>query len=295
MRLMKQKKILVAGLLSSPLFFQSCENVDSVDELNAKLEHRSEENSNKDQSVSIKIDDASGLYLEFLNNLSNEIKNDPSKAKEFLDNPNKYCAERGFNNVNMTLDNSLVRFISLLGDKELNKSVMEGNVNKYIALCKEKGMFNMDKLKKDPFILKLSNEIKERSMKTRVLTKNGKEIDGIKIEDPEFTGFVYGYLAAVIAAVAVEAVVVLGTTLFVTHVHSDVQATVDHKLSSSEAIKVWLSKNKLNDTYIIEDKVKKNIVDEGLKVLKTNFPEITSLLSEKELRNLIYLNVNSHE
>ena len=74
MRLMKQKKILVAGLLSSPLFFQSCENVDSVDELNAKLEHRSEENSNKDQSVSIKIDDASGLYLEFLNNLSNEIK-----------------------------------------------------------------------------------------------------------------------------------------------------------------------------------------------------------------------------
>ena len=292
---MKQKKILVAGLLSSPLFFQSCENVDSVDELNAKLEHRSEENSNKDQSVSIKIDDASGLYLEFLNNLSNEIKNDPSKAKEFLDNPNKYCAERGFNNVNMTLDNSLVRFISLLGDKELNKSVMEGNVNKYIALCKEKGMFNMDKLKKDPFILKLSNEIKERSMKTRVLTKNGKEIDGIKIEDPEFTGFVYGYLAAVIAAVAVEAVVVLGTTLFVTHVHSDVQATVDHKLSSSEAIKVWLSKNKLNDTYIIEDKVKKNIVDEGLKVLKTNFPEITSLLSEKELRNLIYLNVNSHE
>lgn len=295
MRLMKQKKILVAGLLSSPLFFQSCENVDSVDELNAKLEHRSEENSNKDQSVSIKIDDASGLYLEFLNNLSNEIKNDPSKAKEFLDNPNKYCAERGFNNVNMTLDNSLVRFISLLGDKELNKSVMEGNVNKYIALCKEKGMFNMDKLKKDPFILKLSNEIKERSMKTRVLAENGKKGDGIKIEDPELTSVVYGFLAAVIAAVAVEAVVVLGTTLFVTHVHSDVQATVDHKLSSSEALKVWLSKNKLNDTYIIEDKVKKNIVDEGLKVLKTNFPEITSLLSEKELRNLIYLNVNSHE
>ena len=292
---MKQKKFLVAGLLSSPLFFQSCENVDSVDELNAKLEHRSEENSNTDQSVSIKIDDASGLYLEFLNNLSNEIKNDPSKAKEFLDNPNQYCAERGFNNVNMTLDNSLVRFISLLGDKELNKSVKEGNVNKYIEICKEKGMFNMDKLKKDPFILKLSNDIKEKSMKTRVSAKNGKERDGVKIEDPELTSFVYGFLAAVVAAVAVEAVVVLGTTVLVTHVNSETQAAVDHKLSSSEVLKVWLSKNELNDTYIIKDKVKENIVDEGLNVLKTSFPEITNQLSETELRNLIYLNMNSHE
>ena len=56
-----------------------------------------------------------------------------------------------------------------------------------------------------------------------------------------------------------------------------------------------LSKNELNDTYIIKDKVKENIVDEGLNVLKTSFPEITGLLSETELRNLIYLNINSHE
>ena len=109
-------------------------------------------------------------------------------------------------------------------------------------------------------------------------------------DQAEFASAVYGAVAVVVAAIAVEAFLWIGTTTWVTHIHGKVVDDDDN-----EAVQVWALKQSAAKTYLPTDNVNEALVEEGMNVIRENYPKIYNKVNKQELRNLILLNIAKNE
>ena len=102
-------------------------------------------------------------------------------------------------------------------------------------------------------------------------------------------------VAIVIAAVAVEAFIVIGTTTWVTHVHESTNKDAKkYRLHKNNMVEVWDLKSDGKTDYVIADKIDDAIAEEGLTIIKDNYPEVYNSIDKNTLRNLILLNVSKN-
>ena len=58
---------------------------------------------------------------------------------------------------------------------------------------------------------------------------------------------------------------------------------------------MWDLKQSAAKTYIPTDNVNEALVEEGMNVIRENYPEIYNKINKQELRNLILLNIAKNE
>lgn len=275
------------GILASGFLLNACENSNSVDELNQQVEEKGEVEQSGRYSIAVPMSSDEIRYVDFLQFLSNEIVKDHDVAKEFTDNPQKYCADHGFPNLPINMESGLLKFILQLGNDQLNNALKAGDASGFVASCKQNGILDYSALLTDQYLHNLSNRINiHQTSRSGIPDPNGPTLD----IDPRFSA-VYGFLAVVVAAVAVEAVVVLGTTTWVTHVHGGDGGKTKHhhayEMNNSAAHFINIQNSTLKNGYMISDKVNEAIVEEGYKVVEENFPEVYKQVDKNTLRNII--------
>ena len=106
-------------------------------------------------------------------------------------------------------------------------------------------------------------------------------------------GAVYGAVAIVIAAVAVEAFVVIGTTTWVTHGQHAIRSR-GYSSEQNHLLEVWDLKSQGKRDYVIADKINDSIVEEGLVIIRDNFPEVYEIVDKNILRNVILFNLSKN-
>ena len=212
------------GVISSSLIFQACDKAESADELNQMLQSDiSLADGTIGMPIAVPLSEQDQEYVCFLRQLSSEIIENPKIAKEFADNPNEYCIKHGYKQ-HINIDQTLLKIILALGDTKINDSINTGDVNSYIKACKENGLLEFNSLNKDPYLKKLSSFVKNQQLQSKLkqpqwMSRASIETDMGNINNVDNFSVVYGAVAIVIAAVAVEAFIVIGTTTWVTHVH----------------------------------------------------------------------------
>ena len=285
------------GVLSSSFIFQACNQADSADELNQMLQ--SNTSTNQDEvgtQIGIPMSKQDQNYICFLHQLSADIVKNPKIATEFANNPDAYCSKYGYTQ-HINLDQGLLKLIMALGDKKINDSINNGDVNSFIKACKENGVIEFNSLKRDPYLKKLSDIIQKDKLSSKFkqpiyLSRTSEEASVNNIDN---FSVIYGAVAIVIAAVAVEAFIVIGTTTWVTHVHESSNKDIKkYKQYKNNAVEVWDLKNEGKTDFAITDKIDDAIIEEGFTIIKDNYPEVYNSIDKNTLRNLILLNVSKN-
>lgn len=222
-------------------------------------------------------------YVKFLETLSNDIVGDSTIASKFASNPEKYCQEHGFD-IQINMDSGLLKLILALGDEGMVIAAKNGDAKTFVSLCRSKGLLNLESFEKDPYILGLISKLPGYTA-----PQNGKilgnEVSDIEIEEASLSAVaVYGCLLVAVAAVAAEAFVVLGTTTWVTHGQS-----LDNTASGTAVQQMWNLKG--NKDYQVSTELTNEIVNQGLMMMKENFPEELENVDEKVLKNILMLKI----
>lgn len=283
------------GVISGSFIFQACEKAESADELNQMLESNIQANSDTigiPIGVPLTIQDQD--YISFLRQLSLEIVSNPIAANEFANDPEAYCHKYGYSQ-QLNLDQGLIKLIMALGNKEINDSINEGNINTFVKACKKNGLLELGSLNQDPYLMRLSDFIQKERTNSSLPLRFGLTKAGTRANQDFVNDFsaVYGAVAIVVAAVAVEAFVFIGTTTWVTHVHQKEYQSLDYQ-SKNSMVEIWGLKANSGKDYFIADNINAAIAEEGLLVIKENFPEVYETIDKNALRNLILLNVSKN-
>lgn len=294
------------GILSSSFLLHACETTNSIDELNLLLSNHYKKNTNlKGVPLHLALAKTDQEYITFLQKLSIDIIKNPDIANEFANNPNKFFYRHGYKK-HPNIDNSLIKFILALGNKNIVTAIQKGDVNAYIAECKKQGIINLKTLRNDSHLQTISNYFyKQENAFTNLKAFTRTDFANTNpLNNTESFSAIYGFLAVVIAAVAVETAVVIGTTVWVTHVHqssnniNESNRIERRDIDTNQAIELWNLKDNDRHTYIIADKINDAIVSEGMKIIKDNFPKVFEKIDKQTLKNIILLNVQkntSHE
>ena len=279
----------LTGILSNSFIFQACNKAESADELNQMLESSISDSTDAlGIPIGIPLAKQDQEYIKFLSMLSFDIINNPQIANEFINNPEAYCLKYGYTQ-QLNLDKGLVKLIMALGNKEIIDSINNGDVNAYINACKRNGLLEFESLNQDPYLNKLSNYmLSEYKNDSNILHINQSE----KIVEKKM-GAVYGAVAIVIAAVAVEAFVVIGTTTWVTHGQHAIRSR-GYSSEQNHLLEVWDLKSQGKRDYVIADKINDSIVEEGLVIIRDNFPEVYEIVDKNILRNVILFNLSKN-
>lgn len=281
---MKKSIGLGLGMTFSAFFFQACESSDSTDELNQILAGSEiSKVSASSRAVSVPISAYNAEYVSFLETLSNDIVRDTTIASKFASNPPKYCKEHGYD-IQINMDSGLLKLILALGDKDMTVAAKNGDVKTFVALCRDKGLLDLESFEKDPYILGLISQLPgyTKGLNGKVL---GNTISTTAMQPVNISAFaVYGCVLAVVAAVAAEAFVVLGTTTWVTHGQS-----LDNPFGGTAVQQMWNLKN--NKDYQVPTELTNEIVNQGLEMMKENFPDELANVDEQALRNILMLKI----
>lgn len=299
---MKKKSKLGAllgavGVLSNTAALQSCSMSEPIDE-NEQVSNSTQKNTigSSVYKIGIPITTDDKRHIEFLSDLSSAIIQDPHVANTFAKGPNEYAKKMGYYH-EINLDNGLIKLILALGDKEIVDSIKNNNVNAFVQACKKNGLINFESLNKDPYLNELSLALSEyKNLDTPLAKKMGITPSTIIMNQDEINNLsaVYGAVAIVIAAIAVEAVVIIGTTTWVTHVHGGDNGSDGNGKLYNKAIEIWDLKSDSKNTYLMTNEVNNALVNEGLNVIKDNFPDIYKKVDKRMLRNIILLNLENN-
>lgn len=281
---MKKTIGLGLGMTFSAFFFQACESSDSTDELNRVLEDSDMAKiSASSRAIAVPISAYNTEYVNFLETLSNDIVSDTTIASKFASNPQKYCEEHGYN-IQINMDSGLLKLILALGDKDMANAARNSDVKTFVALCRDKGLLDLESFEKDPYILGLISKLPgyKKGVNGKIL---GNTVSTTAMQPVSISAFaVYGCVLVAIAAVAAEAFVVLGTTTWVTHGQS-----LDTPSSGTAVQQMWNLKN--NKDYQVPTDLTNEIVNQGLEMMKKNFPDELANVDEKALKNILMLKV----
>lgn len=292
-RIRKTFKTVVSGTVASSILVNSC----TVPPINDSLyEKYVPQKDIGDELLPIafhlKPDDAQ--YVMALQLLSLDILRDPSVAKAVITNPNEVLKKYGYDGI-VCLDDSVVKIILALGDKEINKTVKDRDIHKFVDLCRQKG-FLSDEIHSTLF----SDEFYQEQ-----ITKLKQFVQTRSLDDDSRYEIFYLIGAVIIAIVGVAVIAGVEAIWNVRGVwnnyvkvneFSDSQFSM-HKIDiSSENVSVIdIIPMILTDGYQIVDAFYADIVQTGLDFVREMYPEMLEIYTEEGIRQLLYINIKQNE
>jgi hypothetical protein len=146
---------IVAGILATTFLVESCTKYQDiyysplpVPDINKKY--------NSLQSpfsvLSIPVTKEEREYLAFVNYLLGDIINNPQIAEDFMNEPERYALEAGFNDLKINLEDNLIRMIVTIADQEIRDAVINKDITRFLQLCQEKNIINNFDISNSPII-----------------------------------------------------------------------------------------------------------------------------------------------
>ena len=301
----------VFGSLASLIFIESCTKPELLyyENENVITINQSEAGNNACTLVPIILNasEEEYAYLYFLDKLSQDIINDISIAKRFIENPQVYLDENGFSNVKANLDESLLKTILAFSDERITHAIKSNDIQTFIKLCKELG---------------LTNEVEEGdlTMVQGILAKvpelqNLISDLGISKDDENRAAIAWVFFAllavvgacvfdwALAVSYAVEAVAAHTTAVFNTQVGYNtktISSGIDNnsnqsktKIQNASVTLLWLLKGGAsNQLPYLWDEENKAFVDEIIQAIKKNYPDFSQDYNVEQIKSLFLLNLN---
>jgi len=79
------------------------------------------------------------LYVNFINLLTTELIENQDLAVEFASNPNEFIKKAGYNDMNISVNERIIKSILALADRDIREKLETKDLRGFIRLCKEKG------------------------------------------------------------------------------------------------------------------------------------------------------------
>lgn len=291
-RIRKTFKTVVSGTVASSILVNSC----TVPPINDSLyEKYVPQKDIGDELLPIafhlKPDDAQ--YVMALQLLSLDILRDPSVAKAVITNPNEVLKKYGYDGI-VCLDDSVVKIILALGDKEINQTVKDRDIHKFVDLCRQK-VFLSDEIHSTLF----SDEFYQEQIAKLKQFVQTRSLD----DDPRYELFftIGAIVFAVVGVVVVAGVEAVWNVSSIWNNYAKVNEFSDsqfsmHKIDiSSENVSVIdIIPMTLTDGYQIVDAFYADIVQTGLDFVREMYPEMLEVYTEEEIRQLLYINIKQN-
>lgn len=285
---MKKNIGLGVGVTFCALFFQACDKAESVDELNQVVSNNKVQGFfSENKSVAIPVSVQSEDYLLFLQQLSDDIVEDSAVAADFIRDKNGYCQKKGFGNLNVDMDSGLLNLILALSNRDLCEAAKDDDVKGFLSICNRKGLLNPQAILRDPYVKEVVDFYQKHSGINRLgLDNNIMLLSPPQGEPPQFSG-VYGCLVAVVAAVAVEAFVVVGTTVWVTHVKGQNPPPPAGRPTS--LLQLWNLKSSKTSSNVLTEQM----VYVAMDIIRKNYPKEFEKMDKRLLKEIILLHIKN--
>jgi hypothetical protein len=144
---MKNKKItkqIIAGILIPSVLLPSCSPY-FHDEMDIKLINNQFEPDNRSSiavPMNLNFNSEDIRFLKFLNNLSDDIIENPLIAKQLAETPQTIVEFYGVQDLKIDFDDELWKLIIALGDEDLHKAVKSQDIPLFFSLCEEKRLIS---------------------------------------------------------------------------------------------------------------------------------------------------------
>lgn len=243
-------------------------------------------------------------YINFLQELSNNIIKNPSVAREFSKNPTSFAKKYGYNE-EINLEEGVLKLVLALGDEDINNAIKSNNVKEFYRLCKEKELLDvrMSFLNKNFHLKNISNNEDFQ-----------KQFQKMGIQEQEAEAFFYLIPAVAIAiAAAVAVVYVVAYDEFAvagdqTIIKDDdilnervreiensgiIEETPTRSIITEEQpiLNIWALKEKRENTRLVVNTLMEEQIDETISFIREKSPSYFEKNSEEDLRNTLRLNI----
>ena len=297
MSIMKNKlKKIVVGTLSGTILLESCTNGYylnyDVEDINEVISKTSDSFNSTALPINVQFEEGQLKYLLFIQNLAQDIISDSNVAKLFIEDPDKYLSDKGFDKENFNIDSKLTQIILGLADEEICNAITSGNIARYISLLKNKGLI-------DNISINELNSLKDYSININ----NALGLNGNQQELASAFAFAAAVLVGAIAVVWVVVVEHFGAANAVgalTAIAWKVGAitsgnkitNISDNIMSTRAFQIWNLKSQDPDTtYLVADELTANTVDSLIEYFKTHMPDLYNNTDLQILRNAIIANI----
>lgn len=298
---------IIAGSLASIIFVQSCSKpsisyYDDEDVVAINLLDKDYEN-NMLLPIEIKLDSQLSSYFDFLNELAEEIINNPETAQQFLASPTEYMDNHGYSNLTISLDESLLNMVLCYADEELIEAIKKNDVELFVRICNSKGYIKSISESNLEIVRSILSSNEEFVKYLDSLESNGVGEKGAQTTAVAFTvaiaiGAAVAIWAGAVTHVLIGNVTVVGTVHDVaaatTYVWKGNEAELNNGMpNNSELIKIWLLKGgDASKCDMITNQHNEIFVEQLIDVIKSEIPEKAEQCDMDFVRNTLKLNLN---
>lgn len=288
--------------LAGTILFNSCGAgyiyEESAEEINQSLHKQTDTRSTDYNSIAIPFSNNDIDYLSFLNELAQDIINNPDVATKFIDDPNVYIKSKGYTGCTIEPDSKLTKMILCLSDAEIGNAIKNQDINLYLDLMITKGYIKNITIEDSDNVLEIADKIHDLFYgKPKIPNKNLQYLN---------SSFAFFYLAvvvgvcAVVWAVVAEHVGAANAVVLATVVAQSLGVVTSGKppllenLYNSHYLEIWNIKSEDNSNInIVADQYIKRMVEDNITYLKKNYPEELSKYSKAEIVNAVLININN--
>jgi len=261
---------VISGVISSSLLLSSCTNGGTYllldDEPNT-------ENQSTGVSISASLDEETINMLKEITPLVNDILADKEVAKEFAKDPYAFCENNyGFS---FDLSDPVLNLLLALGDEALNETLENGDIDRFLDLCIEKGFINENQ--EVEIGITLNNEQDQEMQEILSLL-------GVKAGVVETRSVA---LWAVVSVVVVIAIIIT-YTVGAAQAQKIVENTINPNLS---ILNLYALKGDNSKSYQLVSKYKERLTNNIIKTLEKRDPDVFTKFTEQQISEFIKSNM----
>jgi hypothetical protein len=274
---MKNNKIInrtLVGILIPSILLPSCTGPyfwgdGEIIEINQK---GIEKNFTDDYTTTVLItfNSEDAKLLNFIIELTRDIVDDPSIARQFANNELSIAETYGVEDLEINMDDGLWKLIIALGDESIHNATIANDINLFFSLCEERGL--LSELNESDVVKYISGDVTRDEL-----------------------GFVGA--AAVLLLVVAGCAAAAAAAVWIRETYWNSKEGIVNPIvreGDTQAYQIWILKAGHENTYIMLDEYQEKIVNDCMDVLNNHYPE---KMEEKNidieaLRQLIRLNVS---
>lgn len=290
----------IAKTLAASVLVTSCTPNADLDNVENQITTNPEKDfkQGKGVSISLSLSEETKKALLEIAPLVQEIIDNPTIAREFSQNPEVFCKNRGYNFV-IDLDDAIFKVIAALGNDEINTALQNNDFEKFMQVCADMGLLNAEQ--------KVSlNTIFENEEEHEIFNAIAHELNGESIESRSVA------MAAVVTVLVAIAIILVFTVGFehaeemqpanlnlndeqsedsLIYSHNTSQVFLHCSNPNSAILDVWALRNRKINDYQLVSSYKNFLSNQIVSYLKNKKPEILERYSEIQLSEFLKRNM----